>query len=102
MGKGRTVVSRIEAGVAPAFVVVEATHTLKDGIVLRAQTTVLCSKPILTAPARIAVGEGAPVEVELPLLPANRAGRIRIEVIETPEGVVEPLPKPRKGKPALP
>jgi hypothetical protein len=99
VGKGPTVVSKVEAGVAPAFVVVEATHQLSDGVILRAQTTVLCSKPVLTAPARVAVGEAGPVEVVLPLLPPERPALISVEVIETPEGPVDPAmlstgPKP--------
>ncbi|MHC5021686.1 MAG: hypothetical protein ACYTGX_16570 [Planctomycetota bacterium] len=89
-GKGPTVVAKVEAGVAPAFVVVEATHALADGVILRAQTTVLCSKPVLTAPARVAVGEAGPVEVTLPLLPPERESRVLVEVIETPDGPVDP------------
>lgn len=103
VGRGPTVIAKIEAGVAPAFVVVEAVHELEDGVLLRAQTTVLCSKPILTAPARVAVGEAAPVEVSLPLLPIERPGRISVDVMETPDGPVDPKtvrlgPQPEPGR----
>ena len=85
VGENATVTAVLEAGVAPAYVVVEAEHDDGDRLHV-ARTTVLCSRPVLVTPARIAVGEPAPCELTLPLLPADRAALVSIEVTEQPDG----------------
>lgn len=85
VGQAATVAAVLEAGVAPAFVVVEAEHDDGDRV-HAARATVLCSRPVLVAPARIAVGEPAPCELTLPLLPPDRAAMVSIDVTEQPAG----------------